>query len=257
MIYNANPFINFYNGLITKVNTMKVHTKTLISVIVPVYNASKTLDRCVQSILKQTYSNIELLLVNDGSDDCSGSICNSYAEKDKRVRVFHKENGGVSSARNLGLENANGEYVTFCDADDYVQGEWLESFVSNSEGVDIVCQGVTFDYSLMQNVEVASNKTLTFEYEGDMLDGLDKLHEYGLIGYVFLKLFKRSIIEEHNLRFDESYNYMADEDFSKRYMRHCSKMISLPEANYHYYYLGAQHLDKYVVKNRFNLFKSL
>ena len=89
-----------------------------ISVIVPVYNAEKYLSRCIDSILVQTFTCFELLLVDDGSTDCSGRICDEYAKRDTRIRVIHKENGGVSSARNLGLDNAKGEWICFCDSDD-------------------------------------------------------------------------------------------------------------------------------------------
>ena len=92
-----------------------------ISVIVPVYNTEKYLHRCVDSILAQTFTDFELLLVNDGSPDKSGEICDEYAQKDTRVRVFHKENGGVSSARNLGLENAQGKWITYVDGDDWIE----------------------------------------------------------------------------------------------------------------------------------------
>ena len=91
-----------------------------ISVIVPIYNAEKHLQSCIDSILAQTFTDFELLLINDGSKDNSGSICDEYVIKDNRVRVFHKENGGVSSARNLGLDNAIGEWVTFVDSDDWI-----------------------------------------------------------------------------------------------------------------------------------------
>ena len=91
-----------------------------ISVIVPVYNTEKYLHRCIDSILDQTFTDFELLLIDDGSTDSSGTICDEYAAKDSRVRVFHKENGGVSSARNMGLDNAYGEWITFVDSDDYL-----------------------------------------------------------------------------------------------------------------------------------------
>lgn len=103
-----------------------------LSVIVPVYNAEKYLDRCIQSIINQTYSNIELLLVDDGSKDSSAKICDDYALTDKRIRVFHKENGGVSSARNMGLDMATGYYVAFVDADDYLFPKAYESLIGNS-----------------------------------------------------------------------------------------------------------------------------
>ena len=103
----------------------------VISIIVPIYNAGKTLHRCIDSILSQTYTSWELLLVDDGSTDSSGVICDEYAAQDARVRVFHKENGGVSSARNVGLDNARGEWVTFVDADDYIEENFLKSFEGN------------------------------------------------------------------------------------------------------------------------------
>lgn len=95
------------------------------SIIVPVYNAEAYLPRCIGSILSQTFTDFELLLINDGSTDNSGNICDAYAQRDDRVRVFHKKNGGVSSARNLGIDNAKGEWIAFCDADDYISNDFL------------------------------------------------------------------------------------------------------------------------------------
>ena len=108
-----------------------------ISVIVPVYNTEKYLHRCIDSILAQTFTDFELLLIDDGSKDNSGAICDEYAAKDSRVRVFHKENGGVSSARNLGLDNVRGEWVTFVDSDDWVEKEYIELFVKNIDDLGI------------------------------------------------------------------------------------------------------------------------
>ncbi len=96
-----------------------------ISVIVPVYNVEQYLPRCIDSILAQTFTDFELLLIDDGSRDNSGKICDEYAEKDSRIRVFHKENGGVSSARNVGLDNTCGEYVSFIDSDDWIGPSFL------------------------------------------------------------------------------------------------------------------------------------
>ena len=120
-------------------------SKPVVSIIVPVYNTEKFLHRCIDSILTQTYTDFELLLIDDGSKDSSGSICDEYAEKDSRVRVFHKENGGVSSARNLGLDNAQGEWITFVDSDDYIEENYLKSFEGNLDadlvvGNMIICE---------------------------------------------------------------------------------------------------------------------
>ena len=92
-----------------------------ISVNIPVYNTEKYLHRCIDSVLAQTYQDLELLLIDDGSKDSSGAICDEYAAQDARVKVFHKENGGVSSARNVGLDHAQGEWITFVDSDDYIE----------------------------------------------------------------------------------------------------------------------------------------
>lgn len=92
----------------------------IISIIVPVYNAKKTLGRCIDGILSQTFKNFELLLINDGSTDRSGELCDEYAAKDQRIKVFHKENGGVISARNVGLDHTKGKWITFVDGDDYI-----------------------------------------------------------------------------------------------------------------------------------------
>ena len=97
-----------------------------ISVIVPVYNVEKYLDKCVQSILNQTYENIELVLVDDGSTDGSSKICDKYGNIDSRVKVIHKENGGLSSARNRGIDEAGGKFITFIDSDDYIHHQMLE-----------------------------------------------------------------------------------------------------------------------------------
>jgi len=109
-----------------------------ISIIVPVYNVEKYLRKCIDSILTQTYSNWELLLIDDGSPDRSGKICDKYVDKDSRIRIFHKPNGGVSSARNLGLDNARGDYVTFIDADDWLPDGSLDVLINSASGYDIV-----------------------------------------------------------------------------------------------------------------------
>lgn len=114
-----------------------------ISVIVPVYNVEKYLRKCVDSILSQTFTDFELLLIDDGSKDHSGEICDEYALQDDRVKVFHKENGGVSSARNLGIDVAKGEWITFVDADDYIAENLLQSLCNIDSNVDIAFTGCT------------------------------------------------------------------------------------------------------------------
>ena len=117
--------------------------KVLISIIVPVYNAENTLNRCIDSILSQTFCNWELLLIDDGSFDRSGKICDEYAAKNQQINVFHKLNGGVSSARNYGLIKSQGEWVTFIDGDDYIEPNYLSTLLSNVNA-DLIVSGVKF-----------------------------------------------------------------------------------------------------------------
>ncbi|HFI2437872.1 TPA: glycosyltransferase family 2 protein [Streptococcus suis] len=114
--------------------------KPLISIIVPVYNVENYLDECIQTVLAQTYSNWELLLINDGSTDSSGTICDDYAKGDERIRVVHKNNGGLSDARNAGINNCTGEYITFLDSDDGIREDFLETCLTTAiqHEVDIV-----------------------------------------------------------------------------------------------------------------------
>lgn len=106
-----------------------------ISVIVPVYNAEKYLDRCVESIVAQTYKNLEIILVDDGSTDNSPAICDAWAKKDSRIRVIHKKNGGVSSARNAGLDACTGDYIGFADADDWMEPDMYEVLIGNAKDI--------------------------------------------------------------------------------------------------------------------------
>ena len=111
----------------------------IISVIVPVYNAENYLHRCIDSILAQTFTDFELLLINDGSTDNSGEICNAYAQKYPCIRMFHKNNGGVSSARNLGLTKANGEWIVFVDSDDWIEPHYLNVLYQNGKYDLVTC----------------------------------------------------------------------------------------------------------------------
>lgn len=110
-----------------------MYRQQMVSIIVPVYNVENYLKKCLDSIINQSYTNLEILLIDDGSTDASGVLCGKYAEKDSRVKIFYKENGGLSSARNMGLDHAEGEYITFIDSDDYLAEDAIESLVTSLE----------------------------------------------------------------------------------------------------------------------------
>ena len=195
-----------------------------ISVIVPVYNSEKTLVRCVDSILSQTFSDFELLLINDGSTDTSGKICDRYALKDNRVHVFHKKNGGVSSARNLGLDNAKGKWVTFCDSDDYVDNDWLSIFVKYcKDGIDLVVQ--PFNISNLNECKF---------FEGSRSDFIEKFYDLSIIGYTGNKVLLLSILDRYNIRYNESFSFHEDEVFAYQYFLYIDKVIFTPKYAYHY-----------------------
>lgn len=182
----------------------------LISIIVPVYYAEKYLVKCIESIINQSYKHIEILLINDGSTDSSGRICDDYAAKDFRVRVFHKENGGVSSARNLGLDNAKGDWITFVDADDYItDGALKEMFAAISE--------IEVDVVYFRNFyQVADNRVSVINNKG-LSSGILPVDDYikDLLMYqdlsapiVWNKIFKKEIIGSR--RFDSEVKIGED-----------------------------------------------
>lgn len=203
----------------------------LISIIIPVYNAEKTIRRCIESIQTQTFVDWELLLIDDGSTDQSDDICDEYTLKDKRIKVFHKKNGGVSSARNVGLDNAQGIWITFCDADDYVNFYWLDIYVSliNKYETDIVCQGIH-----KIGLDVSSEHCIGIEYYGDSENALILLGESLLLGFVWNKILKKSMIDENGLRFDEDIVFLEDEEFILKYFKYCKWAVCTKEVGYNY-----------------------
>lgn len=226
----------------------------IFSIILPVYNSESCLDYCINSILDQTFQDFELILIDDGSQDGSALICDKYAKDDSRIRVFHKTNGGVSSARNVGLDNAKGEWIAFCDSDDWVLPEWLSNFVQNIDGVDLVCQGIRFDRSNLLGSDAIED--LAFEYNGNVSQLLDRLFALETVGYTMTKCFKASIISEYNIRFDNRFNFREDEEFVLRYLKNCSQVCAINKVGYHY--IVPDFSSKYHMENNmYDLSRSL
>ena len=147
----------------------------LISVIVPVYNVEPYLRRCVDSILRQTYRNLEILLVDDGTKDNCGAICDAYARQDERVKVIHKENGGLSSARNAGIDASTGEYLSFVDSDDWIEPDMIKALadnmtrVSDYAGAEIICSNFVIDRGDGTPVQPRAHVAKHGEYSGEIL----------------------------------------------------------------------------------------
>lgn len=185
-----------------------------ISIIVPIYNVEQYLPRCIDSILLQSFDDFELLLVDDGSPDRCGQICDAYAAKDSRVRVYHKPNGGVSSARNVGIENIHGEWVAFVDGDDVIPRDALDIlFRLTSSDVDMVMAGyekVEENGSLMKGPAHIVSKTMTW---GQALTEMFKATDYGYQGFCFSKLYRASVIKTNALRFCQEIKFNEDRLF--------------------------------------------
>ena len=190
-----------------------------ISIICPVYNAEKYLRKCVDSVLVQTFTDFELLLVDDGSHDGSGVICDEYAEKDSRVRVFHKENGGVSSARNIGLKYANGEWVYFIDSDDELYINTLDILTKNiDESIAYVMAGYT-QYNELGEIKYSiKTRRIEFIRSIDAISQMFKPKDYIYHGYLWNKLFRLSIIKRCKYRFDEKIHFNEDRLFNVLYL---------------------------------------
>lgn len=198
-----------------------------ISIIIPIYNSEKYLEKCLDSVLTQSYTDFEVLLINDGSTDSSGVICDAFAKKDNRIHVFHKENEGVSSARNLGIEKAQGNWLTFIDSDDYLEPGYLNVNLSNA---DLIVEGFCF-------VNGNHKRKMTFGDEIVAANDYKTLFEEKELfkyGYPFSKFFKKSIIDNNQIKFPETFSFAEDLSFFLKYIS-ASKSIKFADtANYNY-----------------------
>ena len=167
--------------------------KKLLSVVVPVYNVEKYLDRCIKSIINQTYKNLEIILVDDGSVDASGKICDKYAEKDKRIKVIHKENEGLSEARNTGIKLSKGDYITFVDSDDYIDERMYEILINDLEKYDVDIASCDYlrivDYSKKAKI---SSEVLIYSKEEAIIKLL-RNEEYK--DYAWNKIYKKELFD--------------------------------------------------------------
>lgn len=203
--------------------------KPIISIISPVYNAEKYMHRCIDSIIVQTLTDWELILVDDGSSDSSGAICDEYAARDSRIKVIHKDNGGVSAARQTGLEVANGEYIIHADPDDYIEPSMLEELYMKAQEEDadmVIC-----DFYYDKDGKVIYQKQHPSSLKADIVlhDIFEHLH-----GSCWNKLVRRSCCVKYRARFPEGINYCEDVCFNVQLLKHDIKIAYLPKAYYHY-----------------------
>ena len=210
-----------------------------VSVIIPVYQAEKYLKSCIDSILRQSFSDFELILIDDGSKDQSGAICDDYAQMDSRVKVIHQTNAGVSAARNAGLEICCGEYITFVDADDTIDSGFLELAVNAlaNSAADIFLSGLCME--TWENGEIDSsvrygvgeNQNWTVR---ELLENLEVSYPQICICGPCCKLYKNEIIQKNTVRFTEALKYGEDTYFNLDYFSHCEHIVFSREIFYHY-----------------------
>lgn len=194
-----------------------------ISIIIPVYNTEKYIKECIESIIKQTYKNIEIIIVNDGSKDNSLSICNEYALKDKRIKVINQKNKGQSSARNKGIKNSNGDYILFVDSDDWIEENMLEILIkkANTDLSDIViCSHKIINENSVTNIVL--EKKHSFE---------EYLFESTTMGYSMCKMIKKSCINRY---FREDIFFMEDMIFWMDNKQNINKVSYIPNCLYNY-----------------------
>lgn len=212
---------------------MKKYNK-LVSIIVPVFNCEAYLDKCLNSILNQSYTNLEIILVDDGSTDNSGIICDKFSELDSRVRVIHKDNQGVAIARNTGIKCSNGIYIGFVDSDDFLESTMYEKMINqmDNNNADLVMCNY---YILKDGIVDYHNHNI----ENNILE-IENLDEFFYLmnkdyyrGFCWNKLFKKSLL--NNLSFDSNIAMCEDLLFVSQYATLCKKMVFLNECLYNYY----------------------
>lgn len=209
--------------------------RPMVSIIVPIYNAEQYLRRCVDSILNQEYTNYELLLVNDGSTDASGDICEEYGDQDPRVIVIQKENTGVSDSRNRALDRARGKYLQFLDSDDWITPDATRLFVRAAE--EYGCDMVISDFyrvvgeRLSPKGDIEEEGVLTREeFAAHMMENPADFY-YGVL---WNKLYRRDIVEEHKLRMDTDISWCEDFMFNLEYIRYAKVFYALHAPIYYY-----------------------
>ncbi len=226
-----------------------------VSIVVPVYNVERYLSQCIESLLSQTIKDFEILLIDDGSQDNSGLICDEYAKKDSRVRVCHKRNGGVSAARNTGIDMATGQYIMFCDSDDYADVKWCEELLKHIEENPnswcfCGCNVVDANGEMLQHNCVFQEST----YMTMPISNYWDTYKTNYSALLWIRIFETSIIKEHGLRFDEKMSLSEDVLFNLEYGAYCDKfaVVNLPLYNHRMYLNNEiEHLDGKIPKEMF------
>jgi len=223
--------------------------ETLISIVIPIYNVENYINKCVDSIIHQTYKNLEIILVDDGSPDNCGNIADKYAELDCRIEVIHKVNGGLSDARNAGLQIATGEYIYFFDSDDYVETDIIESALSKV--IDSEADVVIFSFYN----EMVDKNEIIIKKEAVILNPENPSSMISIIGYAWNKLYKTSYIKSNAFTFQKGLSLVEDIVFNEKILIHANKIGYINKPLYHYVSRERPTLVKQYHENSYDLYK--
>lgn len=223
--------------------------EALISVIVPVYKVEPYLRKCLDSIVGQTYTNLDIILVDDGSPDGCGAICDGYAERDERIRVIHKENGGRSSARNTGLAAAKGAWIGWVDSDDWIEPDMFGYLLSNALAEDA-------EIAVCSRYEEYRRRSVFYGWDKNEVIGTEEamyqlLKDCAMRCYMWDKLWRRELFE--GISFPEGRTF-EDAAVAHRMFERTEKIVCLPEAKYHYRQHGASIVGDVSLANRMNYY---
>lgn len=206
----------------------------MISIIIPVYNASAFLDQCIDSIASQSYQDWECILVDDGSTDNSGTICDKWTEKDSRIKVIHQQNAGVSAARNKGLNVCSGEYICFVDSDDWLEEGYLSLMINHTNDADLIVSGQIREYPNGKSTHVYPKNTESFSLTPENINIFTELNSKSLLYAPHEKLYLSSIIKSNHLVFPIGCQYGEDLTFNYHYLNYVKKIVCINKALYHY-----------------------
>ncbi len=239
----------------------------LISTIVPVFNVGSYIDQCIKSILAQSFSDFELIIVDDGSTDNTYDICKSYADKDSRIKIYSQENHGVVHARRIALSLAKGQYVTFVDGDDWIEPDMIQIMLDNIGAADMLCGGIIWEEK--RGVITKKRDSLAIgTYKGDTLKQLkskmlfdaDNGISQSLTAWMFTKLFKADRLRYVEKYIDESVYFYEDALLVYRYALSCDEIVFVDEYSYHYRFRSdsASHrMDDNALSNINNVYRGL
>ncbi|MEF2820385.1 MAG: glycosyltransferase family 2 protein [Clostridium sp.] len=234
-----------------------------VSIIVPVYNVENYLDKCITSILNQSFKSIEVILINDGSMDRSGEICDYYKSMDSRIKVIHNENMGSSASRNIGIENATGNYICFVDSDDWIENNMILDTLDLSKkyNADIVISGISFDrvnkYGCLVGAQINNYEFSVWNNEKKIKNNIINIFPNALINSSCNKMYKRSIIIKNKIKFMKT-NVGEDTSFNLDVLKAAKSIIITDKTYYHYMkYDNTRTLTRRLYKNAFKRYMEI